>query len=232
VGQVDGATASAVDGVVRRLVWHPDHDDLHAHRYRARVYLPSLSPTLLLLLLLLSACAGPRERIVLLGAEPGEALTVTTATGTTTLTAPDSTANIWKGGKLLLGTLPPATIQERYGAVIATAPEGAATYTFRFATGKAGLSAEGRVTLGHLLAEVHRRGPVEVVIEGHCDQVGTDAANDALSLARAEAVRALLVQGGLTATFVRVTGRGERQPVIDAPERPEPKNRRVEVTVR
>jgi len=47
---VDGATASAVDGVVRRLVWHPDHDDLHAHRYRARVYLPSLSPTLLLLL--------------------------------------------------------------------------------------------------------------------------------------------------------------------------------------
>jgi len=187
---------------------------------------------LALLWLLLSACAGPRERIVLLGAEPGEELTVTTQKGVAVLTLPDSTAVIGAHGQIALGLLPPELIQARYGAVIASAPEPSAHFVFHFATGKVALDAAGLVTLGALLAEMQRRGVVEVEITGHTDQVGTDAANDALSLSRAEAVRALLVHAGLTATFVRTVGRGERQPVIDAPERPEPKNRRVEVIVR
>jgi outer membrane protein OmpA-like peptidoglycan-associated protein len=186
----------------------------------------------LLLCVFLAACAGPRERIVLLGAEEGETLTVTTARGTTTLTTPESTADIWQGGRLLLGTLPPETIQARYGAVLATAPEPAAVFTFRFATGKVALSAEGRLTLAQLLTEVQRRGVVEVEITGHTDQVGTDVGNDRLSLARAEAVRLLLWQGGLTATFVRVTGRGSRAPLVDRPGQEEQRNRRVEVLVR
>lgn len=180
----------------------------------------------------LSACAGPRERVVLLGAEPGEELTVTTQKGVSVLTLPESSAVISKEGQIALELLPPALIQARYGAVIASTPEPSAQFVFYFGTGKVALDAAGRVTLAQLLVEVQRRGVVEVEITGHTDQVGTEARNDRLSLARAEAVRGLLVAGGLTATFVRAVGRGERQPLLDRPEQAEAKNRRVEVIVR
>ena len=185
-----------------------------------------------LVLLLVGACAGPRDRIVLLGAEPGEELTITTRTGSAVLTVPESRAVISKEGQIALSLLTQETIQTRYGAVLASTPEPSAHFVFYFATGKAVLDAAGRVTLAQMLAEVHRRGVVEVEITGHTDQVGTDARNDRLSLARAEAVRGLLVSGGLTVTFVRVVGRGERQPLLDRPEQSEAKNRRVEVIVR
>jgi OmpA-OmpF porin, OOP family len=54
-----------------------------------------------------------------------------------------------------------------------------------------------------------------------------------LSLVRAEAVRAMLMQRGIKASFVRAVGRGEREPLVPtADEQPEPRNRRVEVIVR
>ncbi len=68
---------------------------------------------------------------------------------------------------------------------------------------------------------------------GHTDRVGGEADNDRLSLQRAEAVRAMLIQRGIQASFLRAVGRGEREPLIPTPdEQPEPRNRRVEVIVR
>jgi len=69
-------------------------------------------------------------------------------------------------------------------------------------------------------------------VTGHTDQTGDAARNDRLSLARAEALRLLLWQGGLTATFVRVVGMGSRAPLVNAPGQAEARNRRVEVLVR
>ena len=68
---------------------------------------------------------------------------------------------------------------------------------------------------------------------GHTDRVGSVADNDRLSLQRAEAVRAMLIQRGIKASFLRAVGRGEREPLIPtADEQAEPRNRRVEVIVR
>jgi len=54
-----------------------------------------------------------------------------------------------------------------------------------------------------------------------------------LSLQRAEAVRAMLIQRGINSSFLRAVGRGEREPLIPtADEQAEPRNRRVEVIVR
>lgn len=52
-----------------------------------------------------------------------------------------------------------------------------------------------------------------VVVTGHTDRLGAAAYNDALSLARAQTVRQLLVQNGVDAARVRAEGKGERQPV-------------------
>ena len=105
-------------------------------------------------------------------------------------------------------------------------------WTLRFATGQTTLEPESQAEVPAVLAAIAERAAVEVLIEGHSDQAGDAAENDALSLARAEAVRELLIAQGLTATFVRVVGRGSRAPLVDAPGQAHAQNRRVEVLIR
>lgn len=187
---------------------------------------------LLALALLLGACAAPRERITVLDAQPGEQLTVTTPQGTTVLDTAVTTAQVQASGAVQVGETTLPAVMVHFGLEFAALPTESRVFTFHFATGQTTLDATGRATLAALLAEVQQRGAVEIEVTGHTDQVGTDALNDRLSLARAEAVRLLLWQGGLTATFVRVVGRGMREPRIDAPGRAEARNRRVVVLVR
>jgi outer membrane protein OmpA-like peptidoglycan-associated protein len=70
------------------------------------------------------------------------------------------------------------------------------------------------------------------VIEGHTDSQGSDQANQALSQARADAVRSYLVGAGVAPDKIRSVGRGESQPVAsnDSPEG-RANNRRVEIVV-
>jgi outer membrane protein OmpA-like peptidoglycan-associated protein len=187
---------------------------------------------LLLLCVLLTACHGPREQVILLpgGTAP---LTLTTAQGQTlTLDTPYQTAQARPSGRLDAGMTTAADVHTRYGRVLQMLPEPGRLWTLRFDTGATTLEPESAAEVPALLAEVVRRGAVEVLLEGHTDQTGEDEDNEALSLARAEAVRDLLVAQGLTAPFVRVVGRGARAPLVDAPGQAEPQNRRVEVLVR
>lgn len=191
-----------------------------------------MKPAACLLLVLLTACAAPRDTVVLVDAPPGEALTVTTSKGTTTLTTPGTTA-IRKDGRVEQGARRTEALQAQHGAVLETLPAPPATYTVHFATGQTTVDAAGQATLAALLADVPRQGVVlDILVTGHTDQQGTAAFNERLALARAEAVQALLVQGGVPAAWVRVTGRGEREPLRNAPGQAEATNRRVEVRVR
>jgi len=187
---------------------------------------------LLVLLLAVCACAGPRDYVVLLpgGTAP---LTITTAQGLSlTLDTVYQTATARPSGRLEAGITTAEIVQARYGAVLQATPEAGRLFTLHFQTGGTTLTPESQAEVPGLLAEVVRRGAVELEITGHTDQQGSDQVNDPLSLARAEAVRTLLVAQGLTATFVRVVGRGARAPLVDAPGEPNATNRRVEVLIR
>ena len=71
---------------------------------------------------------------------------------------------------------------------------------------------------------------LEVV--GYTDSQGAAAANQALSLRRAEAVAAILKESGATGS-IRTEGRGAADPVADnGTAEGRAKNRRVEITVR
>jgi outer membrane protein OmpA-like peptidoglycan-associated protein len=71
-----------------------------------------------------------------------------------------------------------------------------------------------------------------VVIDGHTDNVGSDAYNLDLSQRRAEAVRAFLVQNGIRGTRVTAQGQGESSPVAsNTTEAGRQQNRRVEIVV-
>ena len=67
---------------------------------------------------------------------------------------------------------------------------------------------------------------------GHTDSVGSDAYNQKLSVRRAEAVKAYLVNKGVDKARVYTEGKGESQPVADNKTKEgRAKNRRVEIEV-
>jgi outer membrane protein OmpA-like peptidoglycan-associated protein len=69
-----------------------------------------------------------------------------------------------------------------------------------------------------------------VSIEGHTDDTGTTARNKPLSLARAEAVRAELIAGGIAPARMRTVGYGSEKPLVQgSDENSRARNRRVEL---
>lgn len=65
-----------------------------------------------------------------------------------------------------------------------------------------------------------------VRIEGHADASGTDTANDALSLKRAEAARSYLIDKGVSAEQLKAVGVGSKD-LLDEQKPLSPRNRRV-----
>ena len=81
--------------------------------------------------------------------------------------------------------------------------------------------------------EIASRPASEVMVIGHTDTVGGLEANDKLSLRRAEAVRDILVAAGVPGEKIELAGRGERETLVKTgDEVAEPRNRRVEISVR
>ncbi|MGI8822305.1 MAG: OmpA family protein [Acidimicrobiia bacterium] len=84
-----------------------------------------------------------------------------------------------------------------------------------FEFGSAVLTPAGRRLLGEVLEALRRFPEVPVEIAGHTDSVGSDESNLVLSVRRAEAVLAYLVERGEDPDRFVVTGYGESQPVAD-----------------
>ena len=109
--------------------------------------------------------------------------------------------------------------------------EGAATLA-GFDFGKSDLKPGHREILAGM-AETYRQllasspaGKIRAV--GHTDTVGSEADNDALGQARADAVGAELATLGLDSSAIEARSLGEAVPTVES-KRPEPANRRVEL---
>ena len=71
-----------------------------------------------------------------------------------------------------------------------------------------------------------------IIAIGHTDSIGSDAYNQALSVRRAEAVKAYLVTKGVAANRITASGKGKSQPVADnRTAAGREKNRRVDVEI-
>ncbi len=91
---------------------------------------------------------------------------------------------------------------------------------------------EGQEALDKLVK--HMEGvDIEVIIAtGHTDWTGTEEYNQALSIRRAEAVKAYMVSKGVDPKQIYTEGKGELQPVASNKTREgRAKNRRVEIEV-
>jgi OOP family OmpA-OmpF porin len=101
-----------------------------------------------------------------------------------------------------------------------------------FDTGKSVVKADGKAKLDDLAGKVKDINLEVIIAVGHTDSVGADAANQKLSVSRAEAVKAYLVSKGIEKNRVYTEGKGSKQPVADnKTAQGKTKNRRVEIEV-
>jgi outer membrane protein OmpA-like peptidoglycan-associated protein len=106
-------------------------------------------------------------------------------------------------------------------------------YTLYFESGSDEFTAQSKQEVKRLLAEMARREAPDITVIGHTDLVGSDPSNDALSLQRAGRVKSMLVGMGVPAERILIAGRGRREPLIPTADGViEPRNRRVEISVR
>jgi outer membrane protein OmpA-like peptidoglycan-associated protein len=102
--------------------------------------------------------------------------------------------------------------------------------TLGFPAGEADLPAGASPTLDRLAELLIQYARLSARIEGHTDSVGPQAANLALSQARADAVKRALVERGVPADRIETVGRGESQPIADnGSPAGRGQNRRIEI---
>jgi len=179
---------------------------------------------------------GPRDDVyVLLPDADGRAgaLTVSQGQDQQVLDTAYAAARIGPPGRLERARLAEDEVRRRFGGALSAEPPAPVSFTLYFILGTDELMADSQQVLAQVTKEVLRRPGADVVVIGHTDRVGGVQRNDALSLQRAERIRTELLKLGLPADRVRAAGRGEREPVVATPDDvAEPRNRRVELTIR
>jgi outer membrane protein OmpA-like peptidoglycan-associated protein len=101
-----------------------------------------------------------------------------------------------------------------------------------FTTGQANLKAGSTGNLNKLVKFLGDHADRTVVIEGHTDNVGSDASNQRLSERRADSVKAYLLAQGVSSTRLTAVGRGEGDAIADNDSAEgRQQNRRVEIVI-
>jgi OmpA-OmpF porin, OOP family len=99
-----------------------------------------------------------------------------------------------------------------------------------FDTGQAALRTSAYSTLDRLASALKDKPERSVIIEGHTDNVGSDANNQLLSEHRASSVQNALLQRGVGSSQIQVMGKGEGVPVAtNESDSGRQQNRRVEL---
>lgn len=129
--------------------------------------------------------------------------------------------------------VPEAEIQRDFGSAMAARPKLPERFLLYFEIGGAQLTPESTALLPKIIDNAAQRPAVDVSIIGHTDTLGRADQNEALALKRAQAVAELIKKKGLKVHALSVESHGERNLLLRTPdETPEPRNRRVEVSLR
>lgn len=123
-----------------------------------------------------------------------------------------------------------------FGAAQQARPLLPEAFMLYFETGGARLTPAAETTWTQLLQRIRERGAqgmVDVSVIGHTDTVGRPEVNARVSQERADAVAQRLRGAGVEQLVIQVEAHGESNPLVPtADDTPEPRNRRVEITVR
>jgi outer membrane protein OmpA-like peptidoglycan-associated protein len=185
-------------------------------------------------IVLLAGCPRQALFVVLPNAEGGGvgAITVEEGKTATTLEQPYATAESRAGST--------APVEESRGNIdvifrsaIAAQPILPHHFRLYFIVGSAELTPESKRAYRAVFDDTKQRPVYEIEVIGFTDTVGNLPYNQALSLRRAAAIRDTLVRDRLDRQAISIAGRGKRDLLVPtADQTAEPRNRRVEITVR
>jgi len=132
-----------------------------------------------------------------------------------------------------LKTMGEDDVRQLFGAALDALPPAPKHFTLYFKFESDTLTDESAGKIADVLEAVKRLAVPEVVVIGHTDTMGDKKANVTLGMRRATAVRNVLVAAGIPTGLIEVASHGEADLLIKTKDNtPEPRNRRVEISVR
>jgi OmpA-OmpF porin, OOP family len=185
-----------------------------------------------------SACATRRSAVVVLlpdqgGKTVGRAV-VENKSGAVNLAADRDTVRVRTDERPARVTpLSEADVQKLFGEALAALPPPPRRFTLNFRFESDELTDEARALVPDVLNVMRDRQGADILVTGHTDTLGTRPANFQLGLKRATMVRDLLIAAGVDASRIEVSSLGETDLLVSsADDAPEPRNRRVDITIR
>ncbi len=194
----------------------------------------------------LAACSGcasapkrppaPSDVVVLLPDDQGKtgAVIVSGTGGRQVLSKPWEAVNVPAGGPPGEPyTLADNAARAAVAPAIAALPQPPLRFTLFFQNNTSELVPESLARIREMARAIRERAPVEIGLDGHTDTVGSREHNEALSLKRARTAASLLAAEGLDPSLFDIVPHGKEELLVPTGDGiPEPRNRRVEVTVR
>ena len=190
----------------------------------------------LLAMLALTGCGLPANVVVLIPEENGTVGKVDVHEGASTAELDRPLAAVNAGSEASVHnvfTAERADVDSEFAGALAAMPRAPVVYILYFQMGSTELDPRSRGDLAAATAKGKSISNIDVSVVGHADATGADAYNSTLSLRRAQTIRDALVAAGIPNDVIEIDYHGANNPLIPTPRGvPEPRNRRVEVTIR
>ncbi len=186
------------------------------------------------LLLLLASCSSRQSLFVVLPNPDGSSGAVTIEDGqkSVLLDHPYAAGEV-RGGVAAPVKVDQAQVQQIFGNALSAQPILPAHFVLYFEKDSDILTPDSKRQYLAVFADIKRRSVYEVEVIGHTDTLGTVPHNQQLSMSRAVMIRERLEHDRISAKSISVAGRGQLDlAVLTADQVAEPRNRRVEITVR
>lgn len=184
--------------------------------------------------MLVSACTSqPRSYVVLLPDASGNVgqVSVQSLRGEQKITNANQAVLLDGSGPGFM--VSPEQLQKDFGAALAASPRMPEQFLLYFESGGADLTADSEKLLVDLVERSRNRQSLDLSVVGHTDTQGSAEGNEALALQRAQSIAIRLSSMGIASTAISIESHGERNLLVPTPgESVEPRNRRVEVTLR
>lgn len=197
----------------------------------------SLMATGLVMGALLAGCASPPKPpgsyVVLLPSPDGSVgrLVVESPDGARTLTEANTALTL--AGSAPAFTVGKERLERDFGPAMGARPPLPEVFLIYFVLDSTDMVPESKALLPQILQAARSRATVDMSVIGHTDTLGKPQDNESLGLRRANAIAGQMRQLGIENMTLTVESHGERNLLVNTPdETSEPRNRRVEITLR